>query len=154
MAKVVDELVVRSSVEVPLSTEAAFRLFVDRMAEWWPLASHSVYEDDARTVAIDPQVGGCIVETGADGATAEWGVVTTWDAPSHIGFTWYPGQDAGFATQVEIRFSATERGGTRVDLVHSGWEARGADAERLARAYGPGWEYVLGTYRQFAEGAE
>ncbi len=154
MANLAEELVVRSEVEVPLARDAAFRLFVDRLADWWPLTSHSVFQDEARSVSIGQEVGGRIVETAADGRRAEWGVVTTWDAPTHIGFTWYPGQDSTAATQVEIGFHERPEGGTRVELVHTGWEARGADAKRLATSYGPGWGQVLGEFRRLAEGAE
>lgn len=154
MVKVADVMVVNSTVEVPLEREAAFRLFVDRLAEWWPLASHSVFGQDARSVVIEERVGGRIIETGADGRTAEWGVVTAWKDPERIAFTWYPGQEASHATLVEITFDARPEGGTVVDLRHTGWEARGDDAERLVQSYGPGWEFVLGQYRELAEGAD
>lgn len=153
MVKAADELVVRSSIEVPLARDVAFRLFVDRLADWWPLTTHSVYEEQAVSVMIEPRVGGRIVETGPGEQTAEWGVVTEWDDPSRIAFTWYPGQDASVATLVEIGFEATEERRTRVDVVHTGWEVRGADAERAMQGYAVGWPIVLGRYQAIAEGA-
>jgi uncharacterized protein YndB with AHSA1/START domain len=152
MDKTADGTVVRSSVEVPLRPDAAFRLFVVRLADWWPLATHSVFGEASRSVEMEQRVGGRIVEVGPDGETADWGVVTEWDEPARLAFTWHPGQDASVATGVAIDFSEVA-GGTRVDLVHSGWESRGDDAARMMESYGPGWAHVLGEFRTLAEGA-
>ena len=34
---------VERSVEVPADAETAFTLFTDRIADWWPMATHSVH---------------------------------------------------------------------------------------------------------------
>ncbi len=154
MDKVADNMVVRSSVEVSLPPHAAFRLFVVRLADWWPLETHSVFGDRAESVEVEQHVGGRIIESGRGGETADWGVVTEWDEPARIAFTWHPGQEASFATAVEVSFMEVAGGATRVDLVHSGWERRGEDAPRLMESYGPGWTHVLAQFRRLSEGAE
>ena len=60
--------------------------------------------------------------------------------------SWHPGNEPALATQVDIRFSPDAEGGTLVDLVHTGWEARGADAETMMAGYDEGWRFVLGRF--------
>ena len=151
MTEAVDSnMVVRTSVYVPLDPEAAFRLFTEEMASWWPLRSHSVHEAEATGVVVEPRVGGRIYETTDDGRTAEWGRVGAWDPPSRIAMSWYPGQTAELATQLEVLFEDEPRGGTTVRVVHTGWEARGGDAAALAAGYQTGWELVLGRLAEAA----
>jgi len=146
MAKAIDSgLVVRSSVTVALAPHDAFRLFTEQVATWWPLASHSVYGDEATSVQLEPRVGGRFFESTDDGRTSEWGVVTEWQPGERLALTWYPGQDPERPTQVSVSFHDVP-GGTRLDLVHTGWETRGADTDKIAQNYEIGWEFVLGRY--------
>ena len=151
MPRSAQEMVVRSSVRVPLGPEDAFRLFTERVADWWPLETHSVHERQAASVRFEPGTGGRIVEESATGETPVWGTITIWDPPRRLAFTWHPGEDGSVVTQVEIGFRPAAEGGTLVDLVHTGWEAKGERAEALAKSYGPGWELVLGRYAQMAK---
>lgn len=112
---------VRKSVCVDCPIEDAFRLFTERFAEWWPLASHSITGDEAETCAIEPWVGGRVFERTRSGEEREWGSVTSWDPPRQVEFTWYPatGRDDGQTVDIEFRVEAY---GTRVTLTHSGWD--------------------------------
>ena len=150
MVKSAEGMVVRSSVRVPLAVPEAFRLFTERIHEWWPLDTHSVYGDKARMVVLEPRAEGRIIETSDAGETAEWGTVTRWDPPERLAFTWHPGEDGRVVTLVEITFAAADEGGTQVDLRHTGWEAKGDRAAALVKSYGPGWEHVLGRYAAVA----
>jgi len=151
MAKAVESgMVVRSSVTVPLAPAEAFRLFTDGMSSWWPLASHSVYGDEATGVVIEPRAGGRVYEVTDDGRTSEWGVVSAFEPGERLAMSWHPGREAGVATHVDIAFSATADGGTAVDLVHTGWEVRGAEAPKIAAGYNKGWKFVL---REFVAAA-
>jgi hypothetical protein len=141
----------RKTAHVRQPPDIAFELFTDRMAEWWPLDTHSVGRADARTVRVEHGVGGRIVETMAGGATALWGTVQAWDPPARVRFTWHPGAPPEEATEVEISFVATAEG-TTVELVHTGWDRRpdGADARRN---YLRGWDLVFGAYATAGSGA-
>ncbi len=150
MAKTESGMVVRSSVTVPLAPADAFRLFTELMVTWWPLATHSVYETEATGVVVEPRVGGRIYETTDDGRTSAWGVVSAWVPGERFATSWHPGNDPALATQVDVAFSPTPDGGTRLDLVHTGWEARGADAARIAAGYDTGWTFVLGRFVEAA----
>lgn len=136
-------LKVRSSVTVALPRGDAFRLFTERIGAWWPLARHSVFAGEALTVTMEPRIGGRLYEATANGRTSDWGVVTTWEPVDRVAFTWHPGDDEALATLVEVTFIDAPDGGTRVDLLHTGWEVYGDMAGSAAAGYPAGWALVL-----------
>ena len=138
------ELAVRKSVTVAASPERAFELFTDGVAGWWPLHTHSTAKENAETVVIEPHVGGRFYERTVDGDEHDWGTVTAWEPPGLFACSWHPGYDPAEAQDLEIRF-VPEGDGTRVELVHTGWERR-ADGAEAAKDYGQGWEIVLGRF--------
>lgn len=129
---------VERSVEVPADAETAFTLFTDRIADWWPMATHSVHGDGG-TVGFEK---GRLVER-HEGRTECWGEVRRWDPPHGFALTWHPGRGAEEATEVEVSFTEEEEGRTRVRLVHSGWDRRDAAARE---SYATGWVAVLARY--------
>jgi uncharacterized protein YndB with AHSA1/START domain len=143
--------VVRKSVTVPLSQEAAFRLFTDGIGSWWPGGTHSVAESAAVEVVLDGGVGGRIYERTPEG-TEIWGTITAWDPPGSFSTTWHPGYDPALATQLSIRFVAEGPNATRVELDHRGWEVHGATAAERATGYETGWDTVLGRFVERAGG--
>jgi len=132
------------AVEVRCTPERAFELFTRSIGEWWPLASHSVYGEAAAGLRLGPGVGGQIIETSSSGEEVRWGTVTSWAPGSELGFTWHPGMPLDEATEVTVRFTASERG-TQVELEHRGWERRDDSAAMRAR-YDQGWVPVLARF--------
>jgi uncharacterized protein YciI len=132
---------IRREIVVEADQDTAFEAFTARISRWWPVAEHSVHGAGS----IVEFEGGQIVERSAGGETAVWGVVTTWDPPGEVAFSWYPGRGPDGASQVRVTF--TEFGDqTRVRLEHSGWEIY--DDPAAARAeYDQGWPFVLDCYR-------
>ena len=139
-------LEVRSSVTVKLPRDEAFRLFTERIGAWWPLSRHSVYEDEAVGVTMEPRVGGRLYESAVDGRTSTWGTVTAWDPFDRVTVTWHPGYDEELATLVDVTFSDGADGGTQVELLHTGWEIHGETAQEAADTYRSGWPGVLGLF--------
>jgi hypothetical protein len=133
---------VEKSVLVRCDPARAFAAFTAEIAQWWPLQTHSVAQAQTRSVSIEPQVGGRIYETAADGTESEWGRVLTWSPPHGFSMTWHPGRPAEPHTVVELSFLA-EGNGTRVRLAHRGWQALGAGAETVRENYNGGWEIVF-----------
>jgi uncharacterized protein YndB with AHSA1/START domain len=127
------EVVVRAPVE------RAWTMFVERLGEWWPLATHSIGGERAATAALTPER---IYERWDDGTERTWGRVLVWEPPHRVAFTWEISEDCG--TEVEIRFVADGEG-TRVELEHRGWESGTVDTWRN---YEGGWEHVLGRFRE------
>jgi hypothetical protein len=132
-----------------LPIEAAFRLFTEGIATWWPLKTHSVGEEQAKDCTFEGQVGGRIYESFDDGTQVEWGRVLAWNPPVSVVFTWYPGRTDDTAQKVEVMFKSVA-GGTQLELVHTGWELLGERAPSLREGYDTGWDYVLNKYREQA----
>ena len=136
---------VEKQIKVSLNQEAAFRLFTEGINKWWPLATHSVGEEQAVTCVFEGHVGGRIYETMKDGSQAEWGKVLVWEPFGKVAFTWYPSRKPDTAQEVTVEFNEIP-GGTRVDLVHTGWEILGDKAQSGMVGYDFGWDIVLANY--------
>lgn len=113
---------VRQSVHVDCPIEDAFRLFTEKFAEWWPIESHSISGKGAESCEIEPWVGGKVLERTRSGKELDWGDVKTWDPPRRVEFTWHPGTDRREDQTVSVEFQV-ETDGTRVTLIHTGWDA-------------------------------
>jgi hypothetical protein len=133
---------VRRSVHVEVPPDVAFRVFTERVADWWPLATHSGYEEEAATIAFS---GGRLVETSRAGVENVWGEVTAWDPPHAVTFTWNPNLEKDGHTEVEVRFTPNGSG-TRVELEHRAWDVLGPRARDTRDRYDHGWPPVLERY--------
>lgn len=136
---------VEKVVSVSLSVEAAFNLFTEGIASWWPLQSHSVGNEHAKTCVFEGHAGGRIYEIQDDGSQADWGRVLTWEPPRRVIFSWHPGRKENTAQKVEVNFTG-EKDSTRVELVHTGWQLLGEQADEMRGQYESGWNYVLGQF--------
>lgn len=132
--------VLRSAV-VARDLDDTFRIFTDEIGAWWPLPTHSVFQDDAGGVHFD---GDRLVEWATDGRESVWAEVEAWDPPERLVLNWHPGRELGASGTVEITFAPLD-GGTRVEVVHRGWEAFGSEGLARRRDYvGPSaWGHVL-----------
>jgi len=133
---------VRKTVIVQCEIHAAFRIYTEELASWWPLETHSVGQDSADTCGIEGRVGGRLYERLRDGEESVWGKVLRWNPPHVLEFTWHPGREPDSAQTVEVTFTATDEG-TRVDLTHSGWESLGERALETRQNYDSGWDMVF-----------
>ncbi|MCG8481252.1 MAG: SRPBCC domain-containing protein [Spirochaetales bacterium] len=131
------------TVRVSLSPSDACALFTERIASWWPLETHSVGGDRARTVVFESGIGGRIYEVLDDGTESDWGRVTAWEPPARITFTWHPGRPIDTAGEVTVEFVA-EGHETVVTLIHKGWEKLGERASEIRSGYDTGWDLVFG----------
>jgi len=144
---------IRKTVTVNRPIEEAFHLFTDGMSSWWPLETHSIHDDahrfDRGTVVFDKAEGGRVYERTADGREADWARVVIWEPPRRLLLAWRPNLEPGPTTNVEITFTAESADRTRVDLVHSGWEALGELAQAAHDSYHD-WQRVLGLFADAA----
>jgi uncharacterized protein YndB with AHSA1/START domain len=134
---------VRKSITVGCSPEHAFEVFTRKIASWWPLATHSIFQSEAVDCVIEPHVGGEIYERSRQGERYKWGHVLAWEPPRRLILYWHPGADEQLGQEVELTFHPNEEGGTRVDLEHRKWAQLGADAEATRNGYDAGWESVF-----------
>jgi uncharacterized protein YndB with AHSA1/START domain len=143
--KPVDLSPIRRVVSVSWSPDAAFKRFTADFATWWPRYTHSIGGRRVKHVVLEPRVGGALYEEHYDGTRYAWGVVTAFDPPRRLAFTFHASYDAHDAQQVEVSFTP-ENAGTRVELVSSGWERMGDAARRSRGGYQVGWGAILDRY--------
>jgi uncharacterized protein YndB with AHSA1/START domain len=131
------------AIEIDASPERVFQLFVDpeQLVRWWP--------DAAR---LEPRVGGRI-ELEFEGRGEVSGRITRFEPPSALGFTWIRSVAPEVTTHVEVTIGSNGTGGSRVELVHSGWEAvPAAIVDEWRAMHGAGWVFFLGCLRDLGEG--
>ena len=141
---------VHKTLTVQCSVEHAFSTFTDRVGDWWPLPTHSVGGEKSESVRFEPGDTGRLIERLADGTETVWGHILEWDPPNRVRLSWHPGEDctrtqAHEATEVEVTFEA-EGEGTRVELIHRGWERLGERSLEGRDSYDGGWNGVLDLY--------
>jgi uncharacterized protein YndB with AHSA1/START domain len=149
MNQLTSEVVIEKSVHVKAPVERAFRVFTEEIHTWWPLRTHAVDTDDPETVVLEGREGGRFFERTAAGDEHLWGIVTTWDPPNRVGYTWHPGRGEETAQEVDLTFTP-EGDGTRVALRHWGWEKLGDRMEEVVADYDQGWDKVFGHYVEAA----
>jgi Activator of Hsp90 ATPase homolog 1-like protein len=132
----------RVTVELDCPAEHAFTVWTARFGDWWP-GSHTVSAAPGVTVSLEPRLGGRIYERAPDGTEHEWGEVTVWEPPRRLGYLWHLRRDRADATDVELSFVATGDDRCRLEIVHSGWERLGADADTWRTANRGGWAGLL-----------
>src|SRR5262249_31079275 len=118
---------VRAAVTVAVHPERAWEVFTAGIADWWPVASHSVaaYADAVpEELVLEPYEGGEIYEL-FGGIKRHWARIHTWRPPRTLGYTWRVNPDNP-PTEVVVTFTPVDEG-TLVEVVHSGWEAYGAN---------------------------
>jgi uncharacterized protein YndB with AHSA1/START domain len=145
-------------VEVDLPIAEAFELFTTGMTTWWPLERMSIAADTfegrvkAESVSFEGRVGGRVLEHLSDGSSLPWGEVIAWEPPTRFVMTWKPNLEDTPPTEVEVRFSSTSNGGTRVVLEHRGWDRLGDVGAARKSGYRDGWSRILGIFRDAANG--
>jgi uncharacterized protein YndB with AHSA1/START domain len=132
---------VEKTLALKAPPERAFAHFTDNIAEWWPLASHSLSQALARRVVFEAKTGGRIYEIDAAGRERDWGRVKTCERPHRLVFSWVLESPAD-ATEVEVTFDPDGKGGTRLALHHRGWLQTKAGFGRR-EMYDKGWAPVL-----------
>jgi uncharacterized protein YndB with AHSA1/START domain len=138
---------VEKSVVVEAPVERAFEVFTKQVTAWWPLQQHGIFQEEAESLELETNAGGRFVERSKAGEEAVWGEVLDCDPPHRIAFTWHPGFEEGTPpTEIVVTFAA-EGAGTRVTLVHTGWEQLGESGAASREGYDSGWIGVLEQYR-------
>ncbi len=138
--------------QVACDAATAFDRFTRDIHRWWPTHLHSLEQAEHTHVAFEPIVGGRLFERGADGIERPWGTVEAWEPGARVAFSWHVGRGAETAQAIVVTFEPHGQG-TRVRLVHAGWERLGERAAGARAEYDVGWDDVFGVrYGRFADG--
>ena len=73
---------VMAEVTVRCPAPETFALFLDALADWWPLKDYSMAPGEVVDVEVDRRPGGAITEIRRDGSRARWGTLLTWEPPT------------------------------------------------------------------------
>lgn len=130
-------------VVLPLPLDAAFRLFTERIGEWWPPERR--HTGDPRS-AIFLEATGRFAERAGDGREVPLGRVRAWEPPVRLVLDWFPGTDPEHPTEVVITFAAHDDG-TRVEVLHRPTAASRDLFDARAPRYGASWDLVLAALR-------
>lgn len=137
------------SIELAASPAQAYAAFAASLADWWPVATHSLSRQAASRCSLDATPGGAVEELAPDGTRHLWGTVQVVEPGRRLRFSWHPGREPESAQWIDVLFEAAAAR-CRVTLTHGGWEALGEIAPILRREYAAGWPEVLGdSYRRF-----
>jgi hypothetical protein len=140
----------RLSYELSCSADHAFDVWTTRIGAWWP-KGHSTSGDPGAVAVLEPRTGGRVFERTTEGTEIDWGVITQWDPPRRLGYTWHIGRDATQATDVSLTFVDLGDGTSRLDIIQTGWEHLGAEGPTWREANNNGWGALVPWFRAAAE---
>jgi len=153
---VADPNSVRKSMNVQAPPAVAWRVFTEQMGTWWPLAVYKIGKANAVDALIEPRVGGRWYERGDDGSTCDWGRVLSWEPPSRLVLSWDINADWQYdpelKTEIEVRFIADGKDGTRVELEHRKLDRYGARRDEMRTIFDTtgDWGRLLAAFAQTA----
>ena len=141
---------VQLSITVKASIERAFRVFTAEYDTWWPRTHHIGKSPMKKAIIEGRKNGRCYTEQ-EDGSECDWGTVLVWEPPRRVVLAWQITGDWQYqpdlaqASEVEIRFTPIDSGGTRVELEHRHLERHGAGAAPMRTAVDApdGWSGLL-----------
>jgi len=143
-----------TTVTVKAPPARAFKLFTERMGEWWEKGK-TIGKNAHTEIVIEPKAGGRWFERDAQGNETNWGKVLSYDPPGRVLLGWQLTAkwqyDPDFLTELEITFVATPGGGTEVRLEHRNLERFGDAAADIAASIGRGWPKHIGDFGTYAD---
>jgi uncharacterized protein YndB with AHSA1/START domain len=142
------------SIRVEATPARAFEVFTGEIGDWWrPDSLFAFTPRDPGRLSFENHAR--LIETLPNGKVFEIGVVTQWEPPERLAFTW---RQATFApdqtTEVRARFEPVG-GETRVTIEHLGWDAvplghvarHGMTNTVFLRRHGEWWRTLLLSYK-------
>jgi len=136
---------VRKVLGVQAPQAVAWRVFTEKMGSWWPLANYKIGKAKAVDAVVEPHVGGRWYERGDDGSICQWGSVLAWEPPTRLVLSWDITADWQYdpllKTELEIRFVASGKDSTRVELEHRRLDRYGARRDEMRHIFETGGDW-------------
>jgi uncharacterized protein YndB with AHSA1/START domain len=130
------------TIDVNASPERVFALWTepDGLVQWWPEAA-----------TFEPRVGGQLLLQFPQGDVT--GEVTRFEPPNALGFTWIRSDFPDYTTTVDVSITDLGDGRSRVELVHSGWEALPEEyVAEWKSMHSLGWQHFLSVLDDLVAG--
>jgi len=137
--------------EVATDPAHAFDLWAKRTALWWP-KGHTMSGEPDIDIVFEGHQGGRIYERTGTGIEHDWGEVLIWQPPNRLRYLWHVFFDRSEATTVEVTFTATVTGETRVTIEQTGFESLGEAAQERRKRTAGAWEALITSYQQICAG--
>jgi hypothetical protein len=144
---------IKKELLVKASQETAFRVFTERMGDWWP-KSHHIGKTPPTDSILEQKVEGRWYSTHEDGTECNIGKVLIWDPFGRVVIAWQVNgnfqYDPDLISEVEVLFLAEEPGLTRVSMEHRDLEKLAGGA-KIIEDMDNGWGFILNLYKQIAD---
>ena len=152
---------VRKSIRVKTTADRAFRVFTEHMDSWWP-RTHHIGSAPLKRVVMECHPGGAVYSEQEDGTLCPWGSVIAWRPPYEFAMAWQIKPDWSYepdptkCSEVHVRFTPTDDGGTLVELEHRGFERHGRGGETMRESVNSegGWGALLALFAAKSENPE
>ena len=135
---------VTTEAEVQAPVEHAFRVFTEGIGSWWN-PDHHILQAELAEMVFEPYAGGHIIDRGTDGSECRWARVLAYDPPHRVCFSWDINlrwqleTNPDKTSEVEVAFTPSGPGRTRVVLTHRHLDRHGDGWENMRDAVGSGW---------------
>lgn len=148
------------SIEVDVTPDVAFDVFTQEMDAWWARGPRFRFlAPYAGTMTLEPRIGGRLLHVADAGRVFVVGEVHVWEPPRRVALTWrLPNFSPEQVTHVDVRFDPVSDG-TRVTVVHSGWDRlppdhqarHGLTGREFVMLRGEWWRDMIGAVKRHAE---
>lgn len=146
---------IKKQLLIDASQETAFRVFTERMGEWWP-KSHHIGKTPPTDSIIEQRENGRWYSTHEDGTECDLGKVLVWDPYGRLLLAWQVDgnfkYDPDLISELELLFDAEEPGRTRVTMEHRDLEKLAGGA-KIIEDMERGWGLILQLYKNLANEA-
>jgi uncharacterized protein YndB with AHSA1/START domain len=153
MTQATDPTAVHASIEVDAPVRRAFEVFTRDFGAFKP-PEHNLLAVPITETVVETDVGGHIIDRGADGSECPWATVLAYEPPDRLVFSWDISPrwqietDAEKRSEVEVTFTALGEDRTRVDIYHRHLDRHGEGwaGVREGVSTDEGWPLYLGRY--------
>lgn len=133
---------IEKSVLLDMTQPAAFRLFTERIADWWPKTHRPSKDPESRLFL---EAAGRFFERATDGREIELGRVLVWAPPERLELDFYIGTGADRPTALVITFTPEDTK-TRVSVNHRPKKESEDIWAQRAPVFDRSWDAVLAAY--------
>ena len=146
---------IKKQLLVNASQETAFRVFTERMGDWWP-KSHHIGKTPLKDSILEQKENGRWYSSHEDGTECNVGKVLVWDPFGRLVLAWQINgnfeYDPDLISEVEVLFHVEEPKLTRVTMEHRDLEKLAGGAKVIGDM-DQGWGYILQLYKQITDEA-
>ena len=138
---------ISQSIDVHLPTDAAFRVFTERVDLWWPRNHRMSGTPDGR-MELSPPPNGELVEHAPDGRRLSYGAVQEWHPGERLVLSFFLGSGAAHPTEVTVHFRPLNEA-TRVTIEHRAGALSEEAFEGIADRFVSNWSVISQGYASY-----